>query len=72
MAKKKHCYACRALDYDTSRSKCTLGYPIKMKYSVATGLSTPAPVDLNCPKPRTYDELFRLLEEKKAKEVGSG
>lgn len=63
--KKRTCYGCRALVYDTRWSKCELRYPIKMKHNnITITLPTPIPVNTECPKPRTYSELFRLLDEK--------
>ncbi|GAI45571.1 unnamed protein product [marine sediment metagenome] len=47
-----------------------LGYKIEMKNKDPLR-DEPVPIDKSCPKPRTYGELSRLLDEKEAKEVSS-
>jgi hypothetical protein len=67
MAKKKSCFGCRALNYSQPQSRCDLGYSIRMNHENIITLPTPVPVSGKCPKPRTYGELDRLLEEKNGK-----
>ena len=58
--KKKTCLGCKALGSDKYTGECILKYPIKMK-DKAPLLPEPIPVNRDCPKPRTYEELFNLL-----------
>lgn len=71
MARKKSCYGCRALDIHVVRAYsvrgvCTLGYKIEMK-NKDSSRDVLVPINKSCPKPRTYNELFRLLDEKEQK-----
>lgn len=52
------------------RGICLLGYKIEMKNKDSLR-DEPVPIDKSCPKPRTYSELLRLLDEKEAKGVSN-
>lgn len=56
-AKKRTCYGCRALN--SKEAYCILGYPIEVKDKTPL-LPEPTPID-SCPKPRTYNELTKIL-----------
>lgn len=68
---KRTCYGCRALEVRVVRAYsenavCLLGFGIEMK-DKAPLRPEPVPLDGKCPKPRTYSELFKLLDEKELK-----
>lgn len=58
---KRNCNYCRALEHDGS---CSLGYRNETK-TVLFGVPVEfKPLD-ECPKPKTYDELFSSYKEEK-------
>ncbi|MCK5016435.1 MAG: hypothetical protein KAS32_05110 [Candidatus Peribacteraceae bacterium] len=58
---KRTCFGCRALDWNGQQKRCELGYRQATKYHRASLRSEPIPNE-ECPKPRTYDRFFGLLE----------
>lgn len=58
---KKTCFGCRALDYNGESARCDLGYKQTKKYRGTYLYTEPVPTE-ECPKPRTYDRYFGLLE----------
>ena len=56
---KKNCNGCRAFDRN---GRCELGYKVQVlskNTSVGYILERQIPLE-ECPKPKTYDELFRI------------
>ena len=62
---KKSCNGCRALDVigNNSRYKCSLGVNIEqISHPFHIEISVGAKPLADCPKPRTYDELYKLYD----------
>lgn len=57
---KRTCYGCKALEFNGLGAECLLGYPLRMKDKTPLR-PEPVPIDNKCPKPRTYEALFELL-----------
>jgi len=60
---KRTCFGCRALDFNGEQKRCDLGYKQIWKPLYNTLRREPIPAE-ECPKPRTYDKYFELLNAK--------